>query len=448
MRLKEEMPAEMPAIPGKATRPAVHLIFPRWMICILAIAVIVPWLAIAWLLASGRSISKKLRSVPMDAAPVAAPTATDTTPSHLPPEAWIAGKAGPWGQIETMLFTLDVPPDCALGPPAPPVRWSFPGFSKGKVLATLRAVGIAEDEVKKVDVSAKWSSPAGITTLEPGDPLILSLAPKVRSKLYSVLVEFPQNAQYIEPIWFRVGDVDWRLQDSKLAPKSIALLKRLLYPQGENSLFFADSGVALRNLPDDAERTLFMQVLLRKRAVLARVRLNPESDVENLAEYWGIGGRRKDLFPLLGALHRVEKGCNINLVYLLPDFAREHLYRHPSPDADDKRVMQDCFWTAYNFFNDPPDDSYAETHANAGLNKDCYQIASPTQLGDLMVLTTGDGSPVHAAVYVADDIYFTKNGLNRIQPWMLMHLDDLLDEYKALHPNKGLEIHYFRRQGL
>ena len=299
-----------------------------------------------------------------------------------------------------------------------------------------------------LDGSAKWSSEAGVTSVEPGDPLILSLAPKVRSKLYAILIEFPQNAQHIEPIWFRAGNVDWQLQDSRLAPESVALLKRLLYPQDEKSLLFADSELALRNLPNDAERMRFMQAVLRKRAVLARVRLDPDTDVEEVSQYWGIGGRRKDLFPFLGALHRVEKGCKLNVVCLLPDFAREHLYRHPSSVADEKGVVQDCFWSAYNFFNDPPDNSFADTHSNAGLNKNCYQIASPNQLGDLMVLTTRNGSPVHAAVFLADDIYFTKNGLNRIQPWILMHLADLLEEYKGLHPNSGLEIHYFRRKGL
>lgn len=110
--------------------------------------------------------------------------------------------------------------------------------------------------------------------------------------------------------------------------------------------------------------------------------------------------------------------------------------------------MQDCFWSAYNFFNDSPDNSFSDTHSNAGLNKGCYQIASPTQLGDLMLLTMRDGSSVHVAVFLADDIYFTKNGLNRTQPWILMHLADLLAEYTALHPSNGLDIHFFRRQGL
>ena len=159
--------------------------------------------------------------------------------------------------------------------------------------------------------SAKWSSENGETSLEPGDRLILGLSPEVRSKLYAILVVFPQNARQIDPIWFRPGMVDWRLQDSGLASESIALLKRLLYAQGDNLLLFADFEPALRSLPSDAERRRFMKTVSRKQAVMARLKLDPDTDVESMSQYWGVGGRRKDVRPFLNALHRVEKGFKI-----------------------------------------------------------------------------------------------------------------------------------------
>ena len=80
------------------------------------------------------------------------------------PKSGSPGKKGPWGQIESMLFAIDVPDEFVFVPPAdqPPVRWCFPGYSKEKVLATLRSVGVPEDEVKKLDGSAKWTSDDGI----------------------------------------------------------------------------------------------------------------------------------------------------------------------------------------------------------------------------------------------------------------------------------------------
>jgi hypothetical protein len=430
----------------KAQSTAFRLTITRRGLFLVAVVSALPWPVAAALLAFGHGPSEIRRLPPSGAPPGAELKDAAASPKAALLPGWVAGKQGPWGTIESMPFTLDVPADCVLGPPAPPVRWSFPGYSKEKALGALRAAGVAEDEVKRLEASARWTSDGGVTSVEPGDPLVLGLVPAVRSKLYSVLVEFPQNGLFIEPIWFRAEDVDWRLQDSGLAPASVALLKRLLYPQGENSLLFADSGLALRQLPDDAQRTRFMRAILRKRTILVRVRLDAGTDVEKLSQYWGIGGRRKDLAPLLSALLRARTGNELGITYLLPDFARKRLNRYPGPA--NAGVSEDCFWSAYNFFNDRTENNYQVTHSNAGLNKDCYQILSPNQLGDLMVLTTPDGSAVHAAVYVADDIYFTKNGLNATQPWLLMHLADLLAEYKGLHPQKGVEIRYFRRKGI
>ena len=185
-----------------------------------------------------------------------------------------------------------------------------------------------------------------------------------------------------------------------------------------------------------------------KAAFLARLRIDPDTDVEKLSQYWGIGGRRKDLFPFLNALHRIEKGCTISLIYLLPDFARDRLYRHPVVVGRDKGEQPDCFWSAYNFFSDRTDNSAEDTHSITGLKENYDPISAPGQLGDLMILATHDGAPVHAAVFLADDIYFTKNGVSLIQPWILTHLDDLLEEYDVQHPSRKLRIHYFRRKGL
>ena len=56
---------------------------------------------------------------------------------------------------------------------------------------------------------------------------------------------------------------------------------------------------------------------------------------------------------------------------------------------------------------------------------------------------------VHAANYVADDVVFTKNGGFATQPWMLMHLDDMIDAYATHHPMSGpLKRHYVRRKSL
>ena len=109
--------------------------------------------------------SKSSRRPTWPASRLLRPTsASGTAPADPPPQEWITGKKGPWGQIDSMLFAIDVPDEFVFVPPAdqPPVRWSFPGYTKEKVLATLRSAGVPEDEVKKLDGSAKWSSDDGV----------------------------------------------------------------------------------------------------------------------------------------------------------------------------------------------------------------------------------------------------------------------------------------------
>ncbi|HXS68835.1 MAG TPA: hypothetical protein VN761_08325, partial [Candidatus Polarisedimenticolia bacterium] len=68
-----------------------------------------------------------------------------------------------------------------------------------------------------------------------------------------------------------------------------------------------------------------------------------------------------------------------------------------------------------------------------------YQIAKATKYGDIILFMDGDSNnAIHSAVYLADDIVFTKNGNNMAQPWMLMHLKDLMMKYESDGPGRML----------
>ena len=200
------------------------LVLSRWMVSFFAVAILLPWLVIVSLLSSRNVAGGNAKPWPVAGRAGQASASTRAsrswqprragqstasgwrldaggTNSEPPPQEWSPGKKGPWGQIESMLFAIDLPDEFVFVPPAdqPPVRWSFPGYTKEKVLATLRSAGLPEDEVKKLDGSAKWNSDDGVVSVEPGDPLILSLAPEVRAKLYAILVAFPQNGRQIDP---------------------------------------------------------------------------------------------------------------------------------------------------------------------------------------------------------------------------------------------------------
>ena len=145
-----------------------------------------------------------------------------------------------------------------------------------------------------------------------------------------------------------------------------------------------------------------------------------------------------------------KRACKINVVYLLPDFARDHLYRHPFTSADDKSVKQDCFWSAFNFFNDTPDNRFNDMgYVREVLDRDYYEVQEPSQLGDLVFVTAGGKTVIHVAAYVADDLVFTKNGEDFRQPWILMHMADMMDTYAVKYPDSGaLRSQYFRKKSL
>jgi hypothetical protein len=61
--------------------------------------------------------------------------------------------------------------------------------------------------------------------------------------------------------------------------------------------------------------------------------------------------------------------------------------------------------------------------------------------GDILLLLNSRNEVKHSAVYLADDLVFTKNGNNYRQPWMIMHIPDLLATYPATPP---MQVVYMR----
>lgn len=54
----------------------------------------------------------------------------------------------------------------------------------------------------------------------------------------------------------------------------------------------------------------------------------------------------------------------------------------------------------------------------------------------------------HVAVFLADNLFFTKNGENPWHPWVYSTLEDLLENFSfGLPPGQELSVHYFRSKG-
>ena len=77
------------------------------------------------------------------------------------------------------------------------------------------------------------------------------------------------------------------------------------------------------------------------------------------------------------------------------------------------------------------------------LFRSYYLVQDDLQLGDIVILSDADGSPFHAAVYLADDLVFSKNGSHYLQPWSILRMSQLKGHFSEHGPD--WRVSYFRR---
>jgi hypothetical protein len=122
------------------------------------------------------------------------------------------------------------------------------------------------------------------------------------------------------------------------------------------------------------------------------------------------------------------------------------LYTYPVPPERAPAINQDCHWTAFNFFNTEPDNRFCdENEVVKALDNEYYRVFGNLQLGDIVMFFIEGNRVIHSAVYIADDILFTKNGSIASRPWMLTTLEDMKGYYPTLKPK---EIRYYRKKNI
>jgi hypothetical protein len=338
----------------------------------------------------------------------------------------------PWGQLSLHDIDLEQPEEYVAYEVGTNkvAQWNFDGMSQADVRATMVDAGLTALQVERALSPACMTSANGQTVIMPDSDLVLSMRPEQRAKLYTVLARFSSNELIQYPFVFPGNSFSERLDKANLRPETISIIQSMLYPRGDAQCF-SDLAVLLKQLPDDNERLQTVKALSHQSAVLMGIHVWPDSDIDKIIGYWSwpSGVRLIDVRPLLESLKRKPNGGAASILYFLPQFARQRLYTYPLPSRPGDSVM-DCHWSTMNFFNGVPDNRFSDPKFTADyLLSHYYTIAKPTAYGDLVFLLDKNGNAIHSAVYLADDIVFTKNGNNFAQPWMLMHLKDLISEY-------------------
>ncbi len=356
--------------------------------------------------------------------PVASPAPQNHEPVFF-------GHPGPWGELEYTRINIEpldefVPVD---GGNFEQTRWFFPGYTRTQLSAFFNGCDLTTLQRAALLNPAAWADDTNGIVVTPSTDLVLELNAQARKQIYSMLAGDERNYVQFRPYAFREGGFDDWFGQSGLSDATLALMKRLVYERGV-AICFSDLPEVFSRVPDVAERRRLVKTLWRTPALLMKLRIKPDSDVNALADYWGQGWRAKDIEPLLESLAKVPGGMTIDVVHLLPPFARKYLNTYPVPVNSSTSSPPDCFWTAMNFSKDPPDDRYLDSLAwQQDLAKYYVAVAQPMTFGDLVFFLRDDGSPIHAAVYIADDVLFTKNGADERQPWVLMKMEDVLARY-------------------
>jgi hypothetical protein len=345
----------------------------------------------------------------------------------------------PWGELSVRDIKIKPPEEYLafeaqqITPPA----WNFDGNSVERARKVMLAAGLTPEQVSNALLASKVSVSNSRVSVRPDNELVASLSPQIRAKLYHELGRNDRNDHMQFPFCYSPGEFEEEFSAEKIRPAIAAMVKKLLYPRG-NLQCFSDYELVLLQVHDKEEQMRLLSVLSSESAVMAGVRIRPDTDIEKLLGYWaGPGGIRvKDVEPLLESLKGVPDG-RIGLVYLLPQFARQRLYTFPMPSRPGD-PPEDCHWTTMNFFNDVPDDRFTDPAYTVNyLQKNYYQIAKATKYGDIILFLDADSNiAIHSVVYLCDDIVFTKNGNNMAQPWMLMHLKDLSMKYESDGPGR------------
>ena len=352
-------------------------------------------------------------------------------------------RKGAWGEMLMQNIKLERPVEYVVGEVrnVQPMTWKFPGMSVAQVKELFVADGLTAKQAETALTTGQVGTQGNATVVKPTDEFLLSLTAEERQKLYAsfygrdvyVLIDYP----YVFP----KDSIETIYADERLHPDDVALLKKLVFRSG-NSTHLVDYPVLLMNIPTFERRVAMARSLSRQSAVLARLCIRPDSDIDKIAGYWGRmdNVRFTNLRPLLEALKELPNGGTISFAYLLPPFARERLYTYPLP-PEKGEPNRDCHWSTFNFSSVEPDDRYNDAaYAVRYIESNFYKIEQPNLYGDIILFMNDRQEIKHSAVFIADDLAFTKYGNSHTQPWMFVRISDMQEHYP------GLKLSYLRKK--
>jgi hypothetical protein len=349
---------------------------------------------------------------------------------------------GPWGHVHVRSVLLHPPaevfdPDFQLGDG----NWYFKKASASAIGAILRDCGLSERQIAAIlPTLLPVSNAPDLVSARPPVEIVMELDSATRSKIYSRLARHEANFAQSQPFRMNAPHLEEWLGAEDIDPSILEQVRQLLWHSGD-TLLFSDYNLVASRIADPAERVQLQRVLSRKVSLRATLEIPSGVNVSDLADYWSAAGRGDNDRAILQAASSYGGG-SIDLLELLPSFARKYLNRFPDPRQFGNSPPA-CHWSTFNFFNTGELDSAFHTASGVEeeIRKNYTRIESEPRFGDVVLLDEPDGSSIHSAVFIADDIVFTKNGPSAATPWVL----STIEEMKAFYPGSNpLSVSFHR----
>ncbi len=365
-------------------------------------------------------------------------------PANTTPFPGKNAQPAPWGELHYTTIELERPDESFPDPPPKPrpIEWFFENYSQSQVEALFNTFDFTPAQKQALLDKTRWRVASNGWQVVPTAEVVRDMSLSARTNLYGLLQKCSHNFFIQNPVRIPAEKFYAWMEATGLPEDKQELLRKVVVIDG-NTVNFYDSQLMELLWPVD-DRKKLAKAIAQIPALLMQLRLTPETDVDALVRYWGRGGRGKAMRPFLESLTRVPGGASVSVSFFLPAFARMRLYTYPDIRNDKQASREDCFWTAMNFFNETPDYRYFDANfSKRALQTEYIQVQTNWAFGDLIMLLGDNDEAVHMCVYVADDVVFTKNGMDYLQPWVLMKIPEMMTRYPSDNP---LRMVGFRRR--
>lgn len=370
-----------------------------------------------------------------------------TAPAGTNPNIFYA-TPGPWGKLRCAYIYLEAPKTLVDNFPLPHTRprWSFSEEMLPSLPEFFRKAGLPQALITLLLDTNQVVKENGYVHLFPPLPDLEAIPPDSRSVIYTELSKYTPNEFCVDPVLIVGQTVQEWYRTSKLRPEIVSKIEQMSYKRGD-TIAFSDVAAVLNYAQSDSEARAIFKAFTRTRALMIKVEVDHNTNVDELVSYWtlGIGLRRKDIEPLVQSIIDTDGVEALPLSHILPSLVRKLMYTYPGLDLAKHGMLPDCHWTSLNFFNYEPHEYLLDSRlATSAVLENFTPVEPPYKYGDvLFFLNTSTGDAFHSCVHLADNIVFTKNGRNLLSPWVLMKLEDVKKIY--LYRGDG-RIQGFRRK--